>query len=278
MPSPNSLSVRLVRLRWMAVPIAAYLVVALLLPMMNGAMLRGEFAYHAVWLIGGCVGIVALAVVGGLAVDLATLAIRRIRRRFAIAAAIAITALTIPDARADQCQWLLEPEVARRAIELLEVNREVVAFCELCGDTVPDPPYAVHTVAEVPKPDARAIAVNGEEIDLAYTYIRTSEHEYRNLAVLAGCDASGMSTTLRVDRETPSSVMITPAASSRVPEVAHVHAESTFVITWAEPVSAIWLFGFGALLAALAGLLVHRTRRRRAEHTPRAAQLGLPDR
>jgi hypothetical protein len=61
---------RLKRLRWMIVPIAAYLVITLGLPAANGAMWRADFVRHATVVLGGCLAIVAIALVGGTIVEL----------------------------------------------------------------------------------------------------------------------------------------------------------------------------------------------------------------
>ena len=53
-------------IRWVAVPLLAYLLVTLALPAANGAAARPGFAYHALWVIAGCVAAVAVV----LAVDL----------------------------------------------------------------------------------------------------------------------------------------------------------------------------------------------------------------
>lgn len=66
----SQLADRLRSLRWMAVPIAAYLVITLALPIANGAAGRDDFARHAVWVLAGCVAVVALAVAGGTLVEL----------------------------------------------------------------------------------------------------------------------------------------------------------------------------------------------------------------
>jgi hypothetical protein len=75
------LAERLHRLRWMAVPIAAYLVVTLVLPAANGAALHRDFARHAGWVIAGCAAIVAVALAGGLAAALARRGLHRIANR-----------------------------------------------------------------------------------------------------------------------------------------------------------------------------------------------------
>ena len=60
---------RLARLRWMAVPVAVYLVVTLALPLANGAAGREEFAGHAGWVVAGCLVMVTVALLAGALVD-----------------------------------------------------------------------------------------------------------------------------------------------------------------------------------------------------------------
>jgi hypothetical protein len=72
---------RLARLRWMAVPVAAYLAITLGLPLANGAAARPGFAGHAAWVVAGCAAIVLLALLAGAARDLAAAGARRIARR-----------------------------------------------------------------------------------------------------------------------------------------------------------------------------------------------------
>ena len=61
---------RLNKLRWMLVPIAAYLVITLALPIANGAATRADFVRHATTVVVGCLAIVAIVLVGGTIVEL----------------------------------------------------------------------------------------------------------------------------------------------------------------------------------------------------------------
>jgi hypothetical protein len=70
---------RLLRLRWMMVPIGAYLVITLALPLARGAAIRGGFVHHAAWVLAGCALMVAAALIGGIAIDLVRATIRRLR-------------------------------------------------------------------------------------------------------------------------------------------------------------------------------------------------------
>ena len=74
------LASRLSRVRWMAVPIAAYLAITLALPLANGAALHGSFWRHAGWVIAGCVAMVGAVVIGGLAGALVGGTARRLYR------------------------------------------------------------------------------------------------------------------------------------------------------------------------------------------------------
>ena len=49
------------RLRWMAVPLAAYLAVTAFLPLLHGAAARPGFARHIAWVAVGCASVGALA-------------------------------------------------------------------------------------------------------------------------------------------------------------------------------------------------------------------------
>ena len=49
------------RLRWLLVPIGAYLVVTLVLPIANGAAARADFVRHTVYILAGCVAALVIA-------------------------------------------------------------------------------------------------------------------------------------------------------------------------------------------------------------------------
>jgi hypothetical protein len=50
------------RVRWLTVPLAAYLLVTLGLPAANGAIGRPDFARHAAWVIGSCIAVLGMFV------------------------------------------------------------------------------------------------------------------------------------------------------------------------------------------------------------------------
>lgn len=198
-------------------------------------------------------------------------------------------------ARADQCAWI-DGDVARRAHAILATSPKVIAFCEPCGDTVPGVPEVASTVElRNPSHDFAELYLNGARtsIDLAYTFVQTSPSEYKNLALLAGCPATGVSPSLEVAAETKSGVLITagdkpvtpPAAmpvvlpaAAPVPAVApappappqvYVHSTTRYELAW--PALAL-AAGIGAGIGSLMTLLLASTRRRR-DMRPRASEL-----
>jgi exosortase K len=52
--------VQLDRVRWLTIPLAAYLAITLVLPAANGAISRGDFARHAGWILGSCIAIAGM--------------------------------------------------------------------------------------------------------------------------------------------------------------------------------------------------------------------------
>jgi hypothetical protein len=112
-------------------------------------------------------------------------------------------------ARADQCAWVTEAQ-AQKAQSILTGATKFIDFCEPCGDAAPGTPQKIENVnIDTPSDGYRELTVNGKEIDLAYVFVKTSEHEYTNLAKLTGCPATGVSPSLAIESETKDGVMIT---------------------------------------------------------------------
>ena len=59
------------KLRPLRVPIAAYLVITLVLPLLHGAARRADFFAHARWVVVGCLIVVAVALAIAALIDLA---------------------------------------------------------------------------------------------------------------------------------------------------------------------------------------------------------------
>jgi hypothetical protein len=202
-----------------------------------------------------------------------------------------VALLSARPARADQCQWLDDASIARRAIRELRSHPELVQFCEPCGDTAPGEPRRANQVAMRTLDGHREVSIDGETVDLAYVYVKMSGHLYRNLAMLAGCAATGVSPRLRVDPATPTSVMIraelaparpAPAPPSpappamTAPEVEPAAATRIIYVELPPDSTRRWLAGV-ALLASLGALGAWRMARRRPSHVPRATSLRPRD-
>jgi len=208
----------------------------------------------------------------------------RVESRIAIGViAVVVSVWTVasasaaPAARAEPCTGPADRAVATRAARELSSRARMIVFCEACGDAAPGRPIGVAAVALHPTGAGLAdVLVDGRPIDLATTYVQTSDVEYRNLAALAGCDATGSSPVLRIDRATATGVLIRAAGAPPAappPPIAGAAPSS-------PPAPPGWLAGFlGGLAAfATASLLgvvaaVTRRRRRRGSSLPRAASL-----
>lgn len=213
---------------------------------------------------------------------------------------VASAALVPAQALADQCEWVSAREAAR-AEEILAKHPTIVRLCEPCGQTVPDVPRQATSVDVHATRTAgyHEVRVDGEAIDLAYTYVQTSPARFENLALLAGCPADGISPTLRVTAEpsggiliTTDTVPVTPvlaepppvasAAPAPAPEAAVPAATTSrhtiyekVVVTRAPrwlPVALALAAGGGASLGAALTMLALMLRRRRAMR-PRASEL-----
>lgn len=205
--------------------------------------------------------------------------------------AFALASLAVLFARpahADQCAWLDEPSVARRAVRELASYPEYIELCEPCGDQAPSAPRRAGKVRLNVFQGTREVLIDDVAIDLAYVYVKTADRQYRNLAMLAGCPTTGVSPRLLVHYATPTGSLIVadpgiqpPAASVRPapaePPVAAPAAPPPPAIAYVEvPDPRRWLTVV-ALLASLAAIAAWRVGRRRLSHVPRAANLRPRD-
>jgi hypothetical protein len=55
--------------RWLTVPLGAYVAITLLLPIANGAASRSDFAHHAVWVLGSCLAMLGICMAVGALAD-----------------------------------------------------------------------------------------------------------------------------------------------------------------------------------------------------------------
>jgi uncharacterized integral membrane protein len=66
-------------LKRLAVPIAAYLVITLVLPAANGAATHHAFFHHAMWVVLGCALVVLAIAVFGTLTELSLAGVRRLK-------------------------------------------------------------------------------------------------------------------------------------------------------------------------------------------------------
>ncbi len=111
-------------------------------------------------------------------------------RKTALIAAFLLLPLLVA---ADQFQ-LIPYDAANRAFLLLQKTESYYAFCEPCGDTSPRK-VAVSEVGYSSRAGAYVVRVNGSEIDLAYTFVK-SGNRWANLAILLGLNAQNVSRVL----------------------------------------------------------------------------------
>jgi len=130
-------------------------------------------------------------------------------RASALLLAVAGCLLAAGVAQADQCQWINETQAAK-AQAILAEGPMVVKFCEPCKEEGPGKAFLPDSVeVKTPEGNFREISINGKAVDLAYTFVRTGPGRYENLALLAGCEASGVSVSLTIIE---SSAELPPAA------------------------------------------------------------------
>ncbi len=131
-------------------------------------------------------------------------------------------------ARADQCQWVTDAQ-AQKAQAILTRAPKYIEFCEPCGDAAPGIPQRAQSVnIATPEADYRELSVNGNPIDLAYVFVKTSDTQYQNLALLAGCPATGVSPSLAIEAETTHGVLITADTKPVPPPAAAVASIPTY--------------------------------------------------
>ncbi|MBW4665797.1 MAG: hypothetical protein KME01_16650 [Chroococcus sp. CMT-3BRIN-NPC107] len=104
---------------------------------------------------------------------------------------------------ADQCAYTSKQQ-AIAALSLLEEGQIIYELCEPCGDTVPKA-VKINSVSAgtVGYESFWGVKVNNSNIDLAYTYIddRNNKNRKVNLANLASCPASDVSSTIFLSKQ-----------------------------------------------------------------------------
>jgi hypothetical protein len=192
-------------------------------------------------------------------------------------------------ARADQCAWI-EGAVAQKAQTLLTSAPKFIEFCEPCGDKAPGVPQRVQGV-DLHAADGALfeLTLNGKPIDLAYTFVKTDDTHYKNLAALAGCPATGVSRQLTIEPETTNGVLIMPSTEPPPPVTAvtavttlpapappapppqvYIYTTTTHEIAWL----AVMLAAGGGFVTGAALTLALVTIRRRRAMRPRAMDIA----
>jgi hypothetical protein len=192
---------------------------------------------------------------------------------FALALAMATSGASL--ARAEPCTGPSDHAVAARAARELSNRARMIVFCEACGDAAPGRPVDVASVVVRPTGAGLAeVIVDGRPLDLATAFVQTSEVEYRNLALLAGCATTGSSPALRVDRATATGVLIRAAGppAAAPPPIVGAAPRSSDPPAWAAGFLGGLAAFAGASIAAF-GLALSRRRRARSSSLPRAAAL-----
>jgi hypothetical protein len=100
--------------------------------------------------------------------------------------------LTLTAAHADQFAYI-RPETARQAVELLAKEKQVYLFCEPCNESTGQLVKIdrLETV-DVNYEGLHEVQINGQGIDLAYTYVMR-KGRWKNAAVELGLKPTGVS-------------------------------------------------------------------------------------
>lgn len=103
---------------------------------------------------------------------------------------------------ADQCQ-ALDADMAGAAIKLLK-DVPVLGYCEPCNDPAPNNVPSVKAAsvkrhASIVK-GMEEIAVDGKDVDLAYTYVQTGKYTWTNVGLMVGCGAKGVTAFLSLGK------------------------------------------------------------------------------
>lgn len=109
---------------------------------------------------------------------------------------------SVPPPARDQA-YVVPLPVAKAALAVLSRHGLVVWYCEPCGDAAPSA-SSVHSIEVRPwddDPSLWVVWVNGQGVDLAYTYVPVGdEGQAVNLALVAGmADLQGVSPVITFD-------------------------------------------------------------------------------
>ena len=110
-------------------------------------------------------------------------------------------------AAADQCQWTTAQQAEDAARLLSLFPGQYIDYCEPCGGEKAFVPFERVTVESTGYEDYFTVKVNGQEIDLAYVFVRTGKSTFANLSKLVGCPSQDVSSfiTAEVAADEPAS-------------------------------------------------------------------------
>ncbi len=105
---------------------------------------------------------------------------------------------------ADQCEVITKQQ-AQKAQKVLKEGTDFFTFCQPCNDTRISPQAKVQTVTTEPFDQTKNVTmkVNGESVDLAYLYVRTSGPKFQNVAKLVKCTATGVTSAIDPTKPVP---------------------------------------------------------------------------
>jgi len=154
--------------------------------------------------------------------------------RSILALLLTVTGLT---AFADQCQWNTASD-ADSARALINLHKEVMFYCQNCGDTKPSFIAEVKSVRtgqatmgdqRYPYRTVNLTLAGGEqkEVDLAYLYVRTASDMFANTAQLVGCPSEGAVTFIQTTNRNQKLQHYYNAEGVRVPVASSTAATGT---------------------------------------------------
>lgn len=91
---------------------------------------------------------------------------------------------------ADQAAWISQ-DAAQRAAERIRGVETLRKFCAPCGDKNPTPKPVGRVEVRNPSGEFYEVVVDGEGLDLAYTYL-PENGRWRNLALMLGLSVTGV--------------------------------------------------------------------------------------
>lgn len=111
---------------------------------------------------------------------------------------LAMTALLSVSAMADQCMGISRAE-AEKAVLLLQKGAVITEYCEPCSESAKDAKVLTVKKVEISNlASYSSVKVNGNTIDLAYTFLKVAPNRSVNLAKAVSCESLDDSTVSSV--------------------------------------------------------------------------------